>query len=212
MTQDSIPRQMRNTTVHNGVDKSPRQSPRQRKVELSNGVSCHGNNGYHGGELKHEQWDHNRSYEDVTIFDDSYTSRVNGESSETRGCMISPKTDTVYTNRSNGNKFNITDAVPSATNVNCISTNGNASELLDIKNNQSELCLVQLVRESLCDPKPSLSSLLLWNGRGLQLFEKITQLPDYYISGLEKQILEQHCEDIARKIQPGSMIIDLGCG
>ena len=203
---------MRNTTVHNDVDKSPRQSPRPRKVELSNGVSCHGNNGFHGEELKHEQWDHNRIYEDIRILDDSYTSRLNGESFETRGYMIKAKTDTVHKNGSNGNNFDITDAVPRATNINCIGPSGNSSELLDIRINRSELSLMQLVKESLCDPKPSLSSLMLWDDRGLQLFDKVTQLPDYYISGLEKQILEQHCEDIARKIQPGSMIVDLGCG
>ena len=212
MTRDDISRQMRNTTAHNGVDNSPKQPPCQRKLELSNGVSCNGNNGFHDEKLEIEQCGLSSSCVDVKVFDNSYTSRANGGNVETRGCKISAQRDTVHVNGSNGNNVNIADAFHHATNINGIRTNSNASELLDIRNDRSELCLVQLVREGLCDPKPSLSSAMLWDDRGLQLFEKITQLPDYYISSLEKHIIEQHCEDIARKIQPGSMIVDLGCG
>lgn len=181
---------MRNTTVHNGIDKSPRQSPRQRKLELYNGVNCHGNNGFHGEKLEIEQCDLSRSCADVKIFDDSYASRVHGGNLEMRGCKVRAQMDTVQVNGSNGNNVKTADTVHCATNINGVCTNSNASELLDIRKDRSELCLMQRVRESLCDPKPSLSSSMLWDDRGLQLFEEITQLPDYYISGLEKQILE----------------------
>ena len=203
---------MRNTTVHNGVDRSLKRTSHQRRVELSNGVSCHENNGIHGEVLKNERFDLNRSGADVKTFDGSYTYRIHGGNPETRGGKISTQTDTVHINGPNGDDINFADAVHSATNVNGIRTSSSASELVDIRHDQSELCLVQLVRESLCNPKPSLPSMALWDDEGLQLFEKITQLPDYYISGLEKQTIEQHCEDIARKIQPGSMVVDLGCG
>ena len=202
---------MRDTIVHNGVNKNSRQSPRQRGLDLSNGFSHYVSNGFHGEELKNVQCNLNRSRADVDTFDDSYMFRVH-EENLARECKRNEQTDSVHTNGSDGNNFNIGDAVHHATNINGLHTNSNACELLDIRNDQSESCLVQLVRESLCNPKPSLSSLILWDDRGLQLFEKITQLPDYYISGLEKQIMEQHCEDIAGKIQPGSMIVDLGCG
>ena len=212
MTQDSIPRQMRNTTVQNGVDNILRKSPCQQKLELSNGVSYHGKIGFHDEKLEIEQWGLSHSCVDVKVFDHSSISRANGGSLETRGCKFRAQRDTVDVHGSNGNNVNITDTFHRATNINGIRTNSNASELLDIRNDRSELCLVQLAREGLCNRKPSLSSLMLWDDRGLQLFEEITQLPDYYISGLEKQIIEQHCEDIAKKVQPGSMIVDLGCG
>ena len=111
----------------------------------------------------------------------------------------------MHTNGPNGKNVDIADTVHRANNINDIRTNTCASELVDIRNDQSELCLVQLVRESLCEPKPSPSFLMLWDDRGLQLFEKIGQLPDYFPSGLEKRRNEP------QEIQPGSMIVDSGC-
>ena len=134
------------------------------------------NNGFHGEEFKNGQRDLNRSCTDVNMFDDSYTSRVHGEDLETLGYKTNAQTDTVHTTGSNGNNVNIADAVHHGPKINALHNNSNTSELVAIRNDQSELCLVQLVRESLCDPKPSLSSLMLWDDRGLQLFEKITQL------------------------------------
>ena len=57
-----------------------------------------------------------------------------------------------------------------------------------------------------------LPSVLLWNADGLSLFDKVTQSPDYYPSYSEIAILKAHANDIAGKISPGSIVIELGSG
>lgn len=48
--------------------------------------------------------------------------------------------------------------------------------------------------------------------QSLGLFERIIRLSEYYLLDVEKEIIEKHCLEIASKIEPGSMIVDLGCG
>ena len=96
--------------------------------------------------------------------------------------------------------------------INDVKVNATASKIIDIRTDQTQPCLAQMVRESLRSPTPCLPSLALWDDRGLGLFEQLTRLPEYYLSRVEKEIIEKHCVEIASKIEPGSMIVDLGCG
>ncbi len=57
-----------------------------------------------------------------------------------------------------------------------------------------------------------LPSVLLWNADGLNLFDKITQSPDYYPSYSEVDILKAHADDIAGRVSTGSTVIELGSG
>lgn len=59
-----------------------------------------------------------------------------------------------------------------------------------------------------------LPTLLLYNEEGLKLFEKITYLDEYYLTGQEIQVLEKHADHIAERIalRPDSMVIELGSG
>ena len=47
---------------------------------------------------------------------------------------------------------------------------------------------------------------------GSELFERITQLPEYYPTRSELAILEQHSADIARLIPPAAALIEFGSG
>ena len=47
---------------------------------------------------------------------------------------------------------------------------------------------------------------------GSQLFERITELPEYYPTRCEMQILREHGADIARLIPQGSALIEFGSG
>ncbi|BFZ56604.1 hypothetical protein PYCC9005_003651 [Savitreella phatthalungensis] len=67
----------------------------------------------------------------------------------------------------------------------------------------------ELIRNSL--KNGSLPTALLYDERGLQLFERITFNPDYYLTGCEIDILERFADDIAHQIQ-GSTVIELGSG
>ena len=51
-----------------------------------------------------------------------------------------------------------------------------------------------------------------YDGVGSQLFERITELPEYYPTRCEMEILRQHGADIARLIPPGSALIEFGSG
>lgn len=57
-----------------------------------------------------------------------------------------------------------------------------------------------------------LPSLLLYDAAGLRLFEEITYQPDYYLTGLEINILSKYAQQIADSIQDGSLVVELGAG
>ncbi|KAI1000233.1 Ergothioneine biosynthesis protein 1 [Podosphaera aphanis] len=58
----------------------------------------------------------------------------------------------------------------------------------------------------------TLPTMLLYNERGLQLFEKITYLDEYYLTNAEIEILRNFAHEIAATIPSGSMIVELGSG
>lgn len=57
-----------------------------------------------------------------------------------------------------------------------------------------------------------LPNLLLYNEEGLRLFEQITYQPDYYLTGLEIEILSRHAHQIANSIPGGAILVELGAG
>ncbi|KAB5572344.1 C-type lectin protein [Coniochaeta sp. 2T2.1] len=58
----------------------------------------------------------------------------------------------------------------------------------------------------------TLPTLLLYSERGLQLFEDITYLDEYYLTNDEIALLEAHSAEIAKHVPSGSMVIELGSG
>lgn len=57
-----------------------------------------------------------------------------------------------------------------------------------------------------------LPTLLLYDEAGLRLFEKITYLEEYYLTNAEIEVLMRYADRIAQRIQPGSIIVELGSG
>lgn len=57
-----------------------------------------------------------------------------------------------------------------------------------------------------------LPSALLYHDVGLQIWSKITRLPDYYQTRDEIELLEHHSAAIAEHITEGSALFDLGSG
>ena len=91
----------------------------------------------------------------------------------------------------------------------------NHGDIIDVRTEKSPLSLAKMIRDGVCcgdSGQKSMPSLALWDGPGLELFEKVTKLPDYYLSWVETEILEQRSWEIAHKIASGFMIVDLGCG
>lgn len=87
--------------------------------------------------------------------------------------------------------------------------------IIDIRSDTASVELKQDVLDGL-DPKngndKTLPTLLLYDDQGLRLFEKITYLEQYYLTGQEIQLLEENAAYVADCIPTGSMVIELGSG
>ncbi|KAL6414597.1 hypothetical protein AUP68_01128 [Ilyonectria robusta] len=87
-------------------------------------------------------------------------------------------------------------------------------EIIDIRGEHVEFNLKEEVISSFNpDEGPrTLPTLLLYNEKGLQLFEEITYLDEYYLTNYEIEVLKKSSADIARRVPEGSMLIELGSG
>lgn len=61
-------------------------------------------------------------------------------------------------------------------------------------------------------PRKSIPSTWLYDERGSQLFEAITDLPEYYPTRTEIGLLRDHGTDIARHAGPDAVLIEIGSG
>ncbi|KAK7956797.1 uncharacterized protein PG986_006019 [Apiospora aurea] len=57
-----------------------------------------------------------------------------------------------------------------------------------------------------------LPTLLVYDEKGLQLFEQITYLEEYYLTNYEIQVLRRSAAAVAKSIPSGSMVVELGSG
>ncbi len=67
------------------------------------------------------------------------------------------------------------------------------------------------VREGLTRAQKELPSKYFYDERGSRLFERITELPEYYLTRAEQRILEMYADEIARRAQP-TELVELGSG
>lgn len=68
------------------------------------------------------------------------------------------------------------------------------------------------VEEGLCAKQASVEPKFLYDALGSHLFGAITQLPEYYPTRTEQQIMARYAEDIARRAGAVDVLIDLGAG
>jgi dimethylhistidine N-methyltransferase len=62
-----------------------------------------------------------------------------------------------------------------------------------------------------CRPK-RLSPTYLYDARGSALFERICEQPEYYLTRTELAIMRAHSAEIARRIGPDALLVELGSG
>jgi len=114
-----------------------------------------------------------------------------------------------------------------------LSTMGDTStaiDILDIRNCQDgaqkpENNIVDVIVKGLKSPfnEKRLPIILLWDERGLELYDKVTtEAPEYYLFGAESEILREHASEIAQVIQsrsipngegvPSQVLLELGAG
>jgi len=89
------------------------------------------------------------------------------------------------------------------------------AEIIDIRLDKAEASMLSNIKTGL-RPTPgfrrSLPTLLLYDANGLRLFEKITHLQEYYLTNQEIQVLQTYADDIAQKVQNGTVLVELGSG
>ena len=89
------------------------------------------------------------------------------------------------------------------------------ANIIDIRSDTSGFELKQQIVEGLkrrAGEEKTLPTLLLYDDQGLKLFERITYLEEYYLTGEEINVLEEHADDIARYMPTGCMLVELGSG
>ncbi|KAK7913863.1 hypothetical protein PG985_011566 [Apiospora marii] len=89
-------------------------------------------------------------------------------------------------------------------------------DIIDIRAGQQPLDLATAIRSSLENRNEhdhrTLPSLLLWNEKGLKLFEELTYVPEYYLTNSEIALLKAHNRELAAQIEPGTILLELGSG
>lgn len=72
--------------------------------------------------------------------------------------------------------------------------------------------LVADVLRGLQSTPKRIAPIYFYDERGSQLFDEICELPEYYITRTETAILEQHASEIAARIGPDALLVELGSG
>src|ERR1700748_2994475 len=72
--------------------------------------------------------------------------------------------------------------------------------------------LVEDVLNGLQHSPKRLSPTYFYDERGSQLFDAICDLPEYYVTRTETSILEAHAQEIADRIGPNALLVELGSG
>ena len=87
--------------------------------------------------------------------------------------------------------------------------------IIDIRSDAAGIELKQAILRGLNPSngeKKSLPTLLLYDERGLRLFEEITYLDEYYLTNQEIWMLERYADRIAERIPADTLMLELGSG
>ncbi|KAK9383774.1 uncharacterized protein V2V93DRAFT_362701 [Kockiozyma suomiensis] len=89
-----------------------------------------------------------------------------------------------------------------------------AIPILDIRTRtSSDACALRKnIIAGLRLPSPQIATEILYDTRGLQLYDSITHTPEYYLTASEIGILTSHAQDIAASVPDSAILLELGCG
>ena len=71
--------------------------------------------------------------------------------------------------------------------------------------------LVRDVKDGLTSTPKALPSIYFYDDHGSELFDRITALPEYYLTRLETEILEKHADDLIARFRPHELM-EIGAG
>ncbi|KAJ5605325.1 hypothetical protein N7510_010479 [Penicillium lagena] len=96
-----------------------------------------------------------------------------------------------------------------------IRNDSDAVEIVDIHQSCMDISLADEIRTRINPPEGvalSLPTLLLYDARGLKLFEKITYLDEYYLTNAEIEVLTANAKRIVERIPENAQMMELGSG
>ncbi|KAL1843374.1 hypothetical protein VTJ49DRAFT_1961 [Mycothermus thermophilus] len=123
--------------------------------------------------------------------------------------------DTITTGTPNGVTMPRLGAIKEKMGLSDVRTPASSNhDIIDIRYTSVELNLKAEVLSLFHnkDGPRKLPTLLLYDERGLQLFEKITYLEEYYLTNDEIEVLQAYAAAIVEHIPSGAMVIELGSG
>ncbi|KAK2839253.1 hypothetical protein FQN49_006323 [Arthroderma sp. PD_2] len=85
-------------------------------------------------------------------------------------------------------------------------------DIVDIRGINLESSLAQDIYQGLQAEKKKLPTLLLYDTKGLRLFEDITYLDEYYLTNAEIEVLETNAAKIAALVPENCQLVELGSG
>ncbi|KAJ5943333.1 hypothetical protein N7516_003501 [Penicillium verrucosum] len=88
-------------------------------------------------------------------------------------------------------------------------------EIVNIHQDDMEFSLVDEIYKNLDSPSArqrTFPTLLLYDTKGLKLFEEITYLDEYYLTNTEIEILTKHAKRIVARIPENAQLVELGSG
>jgi len=83
---------------------------------------------------------------------------------------------------------------------------------IELASDTSQLELSDAVRAGLTKPGKTLPSQFFYDAEGSRLFEAICDLPEYYLTRAEAEILDRFAPDLAARVPDVHTIIELGSG
>jgi uncharacterized SAM-dependent methyltransferase len=87
--------------------------------------------------------------------------------------------------------------------------------IIDIRSDTAGFELKKLIKAGLNQQdgdEKTLPTLLLYDNKGLKLFEDITYLDEYYLTGQEIAVLENYADRMAERIPQNAILLELGSG
>jgi Uncharacterized conserved protein len=90
-----------------------------------------------------------------------------------------------------------------------------AVSIVNIHQDDMKFSLVDDLLKNIDPPKGkarSFPTLLLYDTKGLKLFEKITYLDEYYLTNAEIDVLNTHAKRIVERIPENAQLVELGSG
>ncbi len=93
-----------------------------------------------------------------------------------------------------------------------MSAEGRGLELVELDRHGVNTAFRADVLEGLAQTPKAIPARWLYDDAGSALFEKITQLPEYYPTRAETEILGARCEAFGRLVSPGRAVVEFGSG